>query len=104
MGVKWILFCQAVASSFDVPYWKFDVERSTFDVRRACGVGKSQGLKVKGRRERAAAPPSPLLYDFQTFDFQTFRRRRLFLFFRPSDAADSSSSFARGESDSEINP
>jgi hypothetical protein len=85
----------------------FDVERSTFDVRRACGVGKSQGLKVKGRRERAAATALPLLYDFQTFDFQTFRRRRLFLFstsFRPSDAADSSSSFARGESDSEIDP
>ena len=61
----------------------FDVERSTFDVRRACGVGKSQGLKVKGRRERAAATALPLLYDLQTFRPSTFR---------PSDAAGSSSS------------
>ena len=78
MGVKWILFCQAVASSFDVPYWKFDVERPMFGEPAA-----SESLKVLKSKVAETERPQRLLLCSMTF--------------RPSDAAGSSSSFPRGD-------
>jgi len=83
MGVKWILFCQAVASSFDVPYWKFDVERPMFGEPAA-----SESLKVLKSKVAETERPQRLLLCSMTSRPSTFRS---------SDAAGSSTSFARGD-------